>query len=382
MTKRSLVFVPVFLFLALFLISGHALAQQNLSTGGNIILQKSEVINKDYFAGGQTVTIAGTINGDAYIGAGKIIIDGTINGDLIAGGGEIIINGDVSQNIRVAGGNITLSGKVGRNATILGGNANLTNSADIAGSLVSGVGNLSIYAPVGKDLYLGAGDVTIGNQIDGDINAGVGNLTLTSSAMVAGNVNYISEAVAKILPGASISGQLIHKVPPKKEPEISKKEAIYFLSGFVVFVKTISLISLTVIGFLIIRFFPKFSHETSKLIFSNFWVNLTTGLFALIITPIIFFLLLITIIGIPLAFISLFAFMVAIYTSKIFVSIWIGDFVAGKLNQKWNLYIQFIAGLVSITVLSLIPILGMLVSIIVMLAGLGGLIISKKNFYY
>lgn len=382
-TKFSLsLLLPVFALLVyLFFLTGIADATQNLNTGGNIILQKDEIISKDYFAGGETVTVAGTINGDAYIGAGKIIVNGTINGDLIAGGGEIIINGNVGQNIRVAGGNIILSGKVGRNATILGGNANLTNSAGIAGSLVSGVGNLNIYAPVGKDIYLGADDVTIGNQIGGDVNAGVGNLTLTSSATVAGNLNYMSEDPAKILPGASVSGQLIHNVPPKKQPEISKKGAVIFLGGFAVFLKTVSLISLAIIGVLVIRFFPKFSDETAKLTGANFWTNLVVGVLALFITSITFILLIITIIGAPLAFIMLFAFGVVIYISKIFVSIWLGRFLAEKLNQKWNLYVAFLIGLISLTIITLIPIIGTLVAIIVLFAGLGALLINKRSYY-
>ncbi|HLC87549.1 MAG TPA: hypothetical protein VJG66_00650 [Patescibacteria group bacterium] len=376
-----LLFAILAVFVCLFFLTDTANASGNLNTGGNIVLQKDEIINKDYFAGGETVTIAGTINGDAYIGAGKIIIDGTINGDLIAGGGEIIINGGVSDNIRVAGGNITVSGKVGRNATVLGGNINFTNSAEITGSLVTGAGNLTVYSPVAKDLYLGAGDVTIGNKIGGDINAGVGNLTLTSSAAVAGNLNYLSEDQAQILPGASVSGQLIHKIPPKAEPEISKKDAVLFLSGLAIFIKTISLISLAIIGLLIIRFFPKFSDETAKVIETNFWTNLVAGLLALLVVPVTFVLLLITIIGMPLAFLLLFAFGLATYVSKIFVSIWLGNFLAKKLNQKWNLYVSALIGLISLTVLSLIPIVGVLVGMVVLFVGLGALLINKRTFY-
>lgn len=345
------------------------------------MLPKGEIVDKDYFAGGDSVTVAGTINGDAYLGGGKIIIDGNINGDLIAGGGEIIINGDVSQNIRVAGGNITVNGNIGRNATVLGGNVNFTNSSKISGSLVSGAGNLNLYAPVGKELYLGVGDGTIGSPIGGDINAGAGNLTLTSGALVSGNLNYVSNKTIRMLPGALVSGQLTHKLPPKTEPQVSKKDAALLIGGFALFLKIVSLVSLTVIGLLVIRFLPKFTTETAKTFGSNFWISLVVGVLTLFLAPLTFLLLLITVFGLPLAFITIFVLGIAVYISKIFVSVWLGNYIALKLNQSWNIYISFITGIFLLTVISFIPILGTIVGIIAATGGLGALLVAKKNFY-
>lgn len=367
--------------LFLLLITRTAAGAQNLNTGTDIVLGKNEIINKDYFAGGESVTISGIINGDAYIGAGRIIIDGTINGDLITGGGEIIINGSVTNNIRAAGGNITVNGKVGRSATLLGGNINLTSSADVAGSLVSAAGNLTVYAPINKDIYLGVGNATIGNRVGGDINAGAGNLTLTSNALVSGDLNYVSETPAKLLPGASVSGQLIHTLPPQGNREEIRARAEQSAAGFTLFMKVVGFGSLLIIGILIIKFFPKFSTETANIFGSQFWMSLVTGLIAIVITPIAFILLLITVFGIPLGFLLIFGFMAAICIAKVFVSIWLGTFIAAKLNRKWNLYILFLAGLGSLTILSLVPILNILITLVVSLAGFGALLISKKNFY-
>ncbi len=368
------------LLLSLFFITGVVAAQENMQTGDNIVVTKDQVINKDYFAGGESVTIDGTINGDAYIGAGKITVNGTINGDLIAGGGEITVTGNVTQNIRVAGGNITISGKVGRNATVLGGNLNFTNSSEITGSLVSAGGNLTIYAPIGKDLYLGAGDATLASTVGGDINAGVGNLTLSSGAKVSGDINYISEQQAQILPGASISGELKHTLPPKESKE-AEQTSKYAAQGFGVYYKSATFMSLLVIGLLLIKLFPRFSLQTAQTFSSKFWNSLVFGLLALIIAPVAFILLAITVFGLPLAFILLFGFLLAIYLSKIFVSIWLGNFINDKLNQNWNLYTTFITGLIGLTLLSFIPILGALIAVTINTIGLGALLISKKNFY-
>lgn len=364
----------------LFLITRIAAAESNLQTDGNIFLEKNEVVNKDYFATGDSVTISGTVNGDAYIGAGKITVDGTVNGDLIAGGGEIIINGTVAQNIRVAGGNITISGSIGRNATVLGGNINFTNDSKLAGSLVSAGGNLNLYSPIGKDVYLGAGDVTIGNKVGGDINAGIGNLTLTPNSSVSGNLNYLSEQTARIMNGASISGQIKHTLPPREKKQ-AEKTGQYVAGGFIAFYKSMAFTSLLVFGFILIKLLPNFSLGTAKTLSSDFWSSLVTGILTLVLVPIAFLILLITILGIPLAFILLFGFMLAVFVSKVFVSIWLGNFIAAKLNQKWNLYISLLTGLITLTLLSFIPVLGFLISVIVYTAGMGALLLSKRNLY-
>ena len=46
-----------------------------------------EVINRDYFAYGESVEISGTVNGDVYAVGGQVLVDGTINGDLLAAAG-------------------------------------------------------------------------------------------------------------------------------------------------------------------------------------------------------------------------------------------------------------------------------------------------------
>ena len=373
-------FLILVLTLLLFTLPSNTYAQNNLQTGENIVLKEGEVINKDYFAAGDKVTILGTINGDAYLAGGKIVVDGVINGDLIAGGGEITINGEVTQNVRIAGGNINIDGLIGRNATVLGGNIIFTKDSILTGSLTSAGGNLNLYSPIGKDLYLGAGDVTIGNTVGGDINAGVGSITLNPDASISGGLNYISEQQVQILDGATISGQVKHTLPPA-DTKSSKETAENAAAGFDTFYKAITFSSLLILGLLLIKFFPNFSRFSAQTISSRFWASLVVGLLTPILIVIAFILLLITVLGIPLALILLLGFMLSLYLSKIFVSILLGNFISEKLNQTWNLYVSFILGLAILTILSFIPLLGLLISLFTNIIGLGALLLSKQSFY-
>ena len=358
-------------------IAGVAYAQQ-LETGGKtVVLPKDETVNKDYFAAGETVTLAGTINGDAYLAGGTVNIEGRVNGDLIAVGGIVNVRGKVENDVRIGAGQIIISGEIGGNATTGAGSVSITDSAKVNGSLVSGSGNLSIFAPIGKGLTIGAGNSTIGSEVTGDITAGVGQLTFTPNAKVSGNVTYWSDVDAQIQPGAQILGKIVHNFPPKPD----KEKAAKAMGTFALAVKVISFISALIIGFLLIKFLPIFTQRTANTISKNALKSLGMGILALILTPIIAVILLVTIVGIPLAFILLVAFAIELYLAKIFVSLVIGQKILKFLGQKAGNGWSLVLGLIVFMIVTMVPIIGWIVALIVLLLGLGAIVLQKRETF-
>src|SRR3990170_1195991 len=235
-------------FLILPLITTGVYAAKNLQRSETVLVPKGEVVEGDYFAAGERVTIAGTVNGDAYVAGGNVIVEGEINGDLIAAGGTVNVRGKVAQDVRIAGGQVAVSGDVGGNVTLVGGSLEVSDFAKIAGSLVSAGGNLSVFAPIGKGATIGVGAATFGNTVNGDVTAGVGELTLTPNAKVAGHLNYWSENDAQIQQGAEISGKTVHNYPQKKEREESAKA----LGGLLGIFKIASFLAALIIGAILI----------------------------------------------------------------------------------------------------------------------------------
>ncbi len=346
----------------------------------SILLPSSEVVNKDYFAAGDTVTIAGTVNGDAYVAGGNIIVEGVVNGDLLAAGGTITIRGTVTQDVRVVGGDVTVSGNVGRNITVAGGNISIPDSAKIDGSFVAGAGNVQIFAPLGKGITAGAGQLTIGNAVNGDVLAGVGMLTLTTKAKVNGDLHYWSDEKADVQSGASISGTISQTQPPKETKEAPRKVA-GALTGFALAVRVVSFLSALIIGFFLIKYFPRFSLKTAAVIETEPWSALGGGFFTLFLTPILLTLLVVTLIGIPIAFVLFLVFLLLIYFSKFFVALAVGRKISAFTGIKTGLFGIFFMGLLLFEVIRFIPVLGGIVSFIALLLGLGALLIERKRSY-
>ena len=373
--RRKALLILTILLLPLF-ITGIVYAKDAHSKK-NIILPKEEIVNKDYFAVGDTVTLSGIVNGDAYVAGGIINIEGEINGDLIAAGGTINLKGNVRNDARIAGGEIIVSSQIDGNLTALGGSVNIVSGANIGGSLVSGSGNLSVFAPVGKGLTAGSGNVTLGNSVGGDILAGVGQLTLTPNSKVSGNLTYWSNSDAQIQSGAQILGETTHNFPPKPAKEQPKK----IFSSVAVTLKIISFISALIIGFLLIKFLPVFTKRTTEIIDKRFLASLGIGFLTVVLAPVVFIILILVVVTIPLAFIYLVAFLITLYLAKIFVAFWVGQKILEKVDRKIGDFLTFLLGLVIIYIVTMIPFIGWLTGLLVVLMGAGAFILAKVSTY-
>lgn len=375
----------LFAFLMAFFISGviavpSDVLAKNDDASTNIVLQKNQTINKDYFAAGDSVTLSGTVNGDAYIAGGNILVEGDINGDLLAAGGTITMRGKVRDNVRVLGGQIIISGDVGRNVTTLGGSVTIADAATINGSLAAGTGNLSLFAPIGKEANFAAGQATIGNTINGDVQAGVGQLMLTPSAKIFGSLTYWSEQKAQIDSNAQVSGKTIHNLPPQEMRQDPAKDTAA-ATGFFTFFTLVSFISTLILGLLLVKFLPVYTKQTANALLQKPFLTLGVGFLSVIIVPIFAIFLLITVLGIPLGLILLVSFFIMVYLAKLFVGVALGTKILQLLNKKASLSFAFMIGLIAYYVLTLIPLLGFIFWMIAGLMGLGAILIERKQMY-
>lgn len=350
---------------------------QTLENGEVVTLPKDKTVDSDYFAWGERVTISGTVNGDTYVGGGNVLVDGTINGDLLVGGGSVTIRGNILKDLRAAGGQVSVAGKVEGNVTAAGGNVDIQDSAQISGSVTGAGGDIKIFSPIGRGATLAGGNVTIGNSINGDILAGVGNLALTSNAQ-AQNVTYYSSKKADIQEGAQIKGQISQKLPPKaKEKQETAKK---ILTGARLIFAILSLVSSLIIGYIFTKFLPNFTNSAALRIRKNPFGMFLAGFLALVLIPILSVLLLITVVGIPIGLIALVGYTISLYLSKLFVAVAVGQVILSRDKRSQDLFLALAGGLIAYLVLTLIPVIGPIVTFLTLTVGLGTILFTKKEF--
>ncbi|MEX0622243.1 MAG: polymer-forming cytoskeletal protein [Candidatus Woykebacteria bacterium] len=377
--KKLFISIPIF---ALLFLVPSAQAQDNETDRETkiVTLPVGEVVNRDYFAFGDVVEVSGTVNGDVYAFGGQVLVDGAVNGDLITAGGTLTVSGDVSQDLRAGGGQVTISGDIGRNVTVGGGNVEFTSDASVRGSVLAGAGNLTLAAPIGSNVKIGAGNLTISSKVDGDVEAGVGMLRLTSRARVDGDLTYWSDQNASVDGNALVSGE----ITKKSAQGISKPSLQGVLGGFAafnIFTTIIGFVSTFILGLLLIKFLPKFSSDTVNTLSKKPLASLGVGFLALLVTPIAFLILLVTVVGIPIAFILIALYLISLYLARLFVMFWVGKAISTRTGRAPHEVWAFIVGLIIYYIVTLIPVVGGITTFLVILFGLGAALITKRNTY-
>ncbi len=329
---------------------------------GEVKLDEKEIIKDDLFIGAKDAAIDGTVNGDVFVGAETVTITGKINGNLHLGSASVTLQGaEISGNAYIGSGHVTVTKTTIDGSLFLGsGNVSLDKDSNIKGSLFIGAGDVTIDSKIGRNLYLGAGLANIGDN-----------------TKVGMNLYYAYEANSnniKISDKAVISGETIKKVY-EKQPKIDNKMAVGGLKAFKSITSIYWFVTTLVLGLLYLRFFKKHFTETSVIVSKKFWKNFGIGLLIFITIIPASLLLLITVIGIPLIKVIFLLMALFVFLSRFIVSLALGQWMAIKFNwnKKMSNYWLFIIGLVVISVLKAVPVVGFFTTLVVTAVGLGAL---------
>ena len=301
-------------------------------------------------------------NGDYTLAQSETIAD-----NFLVAGSNLDLKGTVQEDLFIFGQNVTLSGVVGGN--VFAGAAQVNVDGNIKGDLYAGTGNLYVNkgAVIEGDLIAGAGSVKIDGEIKGKVYAGVGNLTIGSSAIVAKEIVYSSDSTAKVSSDAKIA-QITQKITPK--PEKSKVVKDQITNQFLGFLMAL------LVGVIMITLLSKWTKAAAEQVHSHFWKTLGWGFLFLVATPIAIIIALMTVIGIPLAFITGALYFIAIYLAKIIVAFALGGYIT---KQKWLPIWSLTLGLAIIVLLGVLPFIGGFISFVVLIIGLGGLVIGANT---
>lgn len=374
--KKKIIFAIFLISLIIPLSTAYAF---DVKTDNSIKLNKEEVADGNIYASCGDMVIDGTVNGDVIALCKNITINGMIMGDVIAFADKIEINGTVQGNVRVAGSKIVLNGVINHNANVFASEMTFDKNSVVKwDALVAGVngnfagtvdGNLhglmsmsTISGKIGRNVNLTIDDQSLSSEYNG--------LTISKDAVIAGSVSYTADKDLKLENPSAIAGQINRQA---RKTEKSNPFSILWI----IFFKASSLILVAIV---IISLKKNLISEVNKNINNRWWANILNGLALLLFTPIAIILLMITLIGLPLALIILAAYLSSIILAIIFASSYLGGLAIKAVSKKeLNPYLMVIIGLIIFSGLSVIPLIGGLISMIVISIGLGSLFANIKN---
>ncbi len=332
----------------------------------NTVISKDETRTGIVTLAGTTVVNDGTIDDD-FIAAGQSVINnGHVNGDIIAAGRTLSLVGNTRGNIRAAGYDITLKGITAKNATIAANTISIDKSAVIYGTTMAAAQTVTVSGTLNRPLYAAGENIIIDGVVAGDVQVDARMLTVLPGAKISGNLSYASDNDANVAPG-TVAGTVTKKAPVITAKEFGKKAEFTIAN---IFSKLWWIAGSFLLGALLIKIFGMFFKDTPGTISASWLKYLGIGILTLIVIPVASIILLVTVVGIPIAIVSIVGYVLLIFLAKIPVSIFIGDLI---LKDK-NIYLKLLAGLSILGLVYLIPYLGGLACFVVMLTGLGLLV--------
>ena len=377
----------IFALVGILLVFSPLVAQAfSIKSGETVFLPENELVPETVIVGGERVEIKAPVNGDVIVAGGVVIINAEVLGDVIAAGGEVLVAGQVMGNIRVAGGKVRLEGRVGKNVTVFAGDVAIKETAEVGWSVLAAGGNVDLRGKVGREVLVAGGNIVISGEVGGDVEvrqgnnkSGQGGIVLLPGTLIGGNLTYYSSEPAEIHSGARIQGEVIYNQTETKAGGLSPFKVFGFSY---IFFKLVSLFGLLVIGLVLVSLAKKVFVDVGDRMIDRPWASLGRGLVWFIVTPIVCFLLFITVIGAPLGLITLVLYLVTIYVTRIFagttIGLWLLHQLSGKREKKISVFWAMVLGTVIVYLVGSIPIVGWFINFLVAWWALGAMIDFKK----
>lgn len=296
-------------------------------------------------AGGTVIVEAGETTGDLEVVAGDVVIRGTVDGDLRALGGNVRIEGTVTGSVDATGGNVHVGGTV---------------EGDVRGA----AGHIQVAegATIGGDLEAAAGSVVIAGTVEGNVRVGAESITLASSARIGGDLEY--DGTLDRAEGAQVAGTVT------ENPDLVATGPLPRIAGAVLSVYFL-LVNL-VVGALLLLSFPRFADGLVARTEDRPGVTGLVGLAILVAGPLALVLVALTIVGIPIALVGIAAYLIAVWLGIVYGRYVLGAWLLSLAGYE-NRWLALLVGMLVMSVVTWIPVVGGLADLAVLVWGLGAL---------
>ncbi len=365
MKKLFVSLAVLFVFVPTVALAAEFRVPPETNTNAEVVLGKNETAKNLYIAG-SLVNIDGNIKSDLVAVGGTININGETESGLLAAGGTLNIKGNVGKNARVAGGNVYVNGNIGEDLLAGGNSVSIDKNSVISGDFIGAGSAMNIDGKIQGRAYLSGEDIKIDGEINGDVTIkNVSNLTLGDNAKINGKLFYSSPNEAKVSSSAQVSGGIDYKKisAGKYKWETAKATGVLYS----ILMSFIALLVLVLI-------FPrsaKFAVEESS---KNYLAKMGWGLFGLVAIPIPIIVLIVSIIGIKLAFIFALLYALFILLASILSPLIAGSYIMKAYDKKKDFradWVSALVGVIALSILALIPVIGWIIIFLLFLLSFG-----------
>ena len=302
-------------------------------------------VQGDVFAAGSTVETTRQISGDVIVAGQTVMIRGSVGDDVMAAGNSVIIEADQAQDVFAAGNSIV----IGENTRVSG------------------------------DAYLAGNTVFIQGDIAGTVRVGAASVRLGSTAEIRGDLITYGDAEPRIIrdEGAVIRGEQRHIKAPLPE----RKDAAKVIGGLKLGDWLLKIVTWTILSWLLILAARGVAMKVVQTFRARPAVSAGIGALWIIAFIPAAILLMITVIGIPAAFLLGLLTMGLMILASGYANIVVGSYLAKYIFRSrtegmlsWQ---EAFIGAAVLASIRIVPVVGGLVTTIITVMALGSLLIAS-----
>ncbi len=378
-----------------------AFAQQ-FSKDDNAALMR---LGNDLYGAGNFLTITEAVADDLFVTGNQIAVQADVGGDVHAAGSSISLQGTIGDDARIAGGNVTVNGTVRGDLLVFGGTVYVAPGSVIEGNILAAGGTIRIEGTVRGTLKVNGGEIaltgTTGGNADvrgdrvrisgsmgGDVVAVGTTLAIDPATQVGGDLRYWTaegeQTVTATVAGSTVFDEQLRRA----ERGTARERAPGALAGFLGVLSLFALFSaaLTIGVFQLAT--RTFFIDAALALRKQTGFSLLWGVLYFLVTPLIILLLLITLIGIPLAVALALCYVISLLFAQVLTAMvlarWAEVQWPANKRKRWHPAGVFFAALgiwILLKLLWVIPVIGWLVVIVAVFAGYGALLSVKVERY-
>jgi cytoskeletal protein CcmA (bactofilin family) len=360
--------------LAIPLAGVQAAARFESSEKGQVTI--SDESEGDLFASGEEVKLTGQISGELFTAGGSVTVDTYPARSVFAAGRDVFIKDGAGHNVFAAGLNVEIDGEVGNDVYAAGSSVIFKEGAVITGSVRIAAATVVLNGSIDGDVYVVANEITsradIGGSLTADTGPEVGGKLSIPEGSIAGDVKYTSKNELSRGSDVEIGGSVEQTVP--KSITFAERLLGIFLS----------ILSAVAVAAVVVVATAKRAGRVFSQMERSYGQAMGFGALALILTPVLAIVFLVTVVLAPLGLILLALWLVLLLVSFVYGATFFARWILGLLgrqlhgNERWVLVgyaaigagvlalIETVPQLTIITVISFIalalPALGALVS--------------------
>lgn len=354
---------------------GQPFTATSFAKSGDFLLAPGDTLENDLYQWGQMLAIDGTLDGDVVAWAQTAKVAGAVTQDMNIFAQDLSITGRVGDDLRAFCQSISLDGSVGGDLLALAATLGVSERSVIDGELRAGCGVATVNGTVNGNLALYAGQVTLNGKVLGDaMIVSDGGITFGEKAEIAGNLAYKAPGPVELRPDL-VKGTVTFT---PQEPEERKEPK--WRGGLGLAFRVLLFLAAVIAGSVIIALTKDHANRTASIIRRKPLKSLAIGFIAFICVPVVILITIALILTIPLAMILTLGYVIAAYIAKFYVAIWLGSIIVRRPGGSTKSPVPvMLLGLCILYFVAAIPIIGTLITFLVVFLGLGALLQRKET---